>query len=79
MRNGLVIAPFFFYRAASGFDPKAISVRPATGIPLDDPQRDVYFPDYNPLQFYNFPFEESQIAAQFERLFSLEATPLKSG
>ncbi len=46
--GNMVIAPFFFYRAASGFDPKQIAVKPATGIPLDDPQRDVYFPDYNP-------------------------------
>lgn len=45
--GNMVIAPFFFYRPASGFDPKKISIRPATGIPLDDPQRDVSFPDYS--------------------------------
>ena len=46
--GNMVIAPFFFYRAASGFDPEEIEVKPATGIPLDDPQRDVMFPEYNP-------------------------------
>jgi len=58
--GNMVIAPFFFYRAASGFDPKAIAVKPATGIPLDDPQRDVYFPDYNPSRL-SVSFQEENI------------------
>jgi len=58
--GNMVIAPFFFYRAASGFDPKTISVQPATGIPLDDPQRDVYFPDYNPSRL-SVSFQEENI------------------
>jgi hypothetical protein len=45
--GNMVIAPFFFYRAASGLEPEEISIRPATGIPLDDPSRDIVFPDYN--------------------------------
>ena len=58
--GNMVIAPFFFYRAASGFDPKTISVRPGMGIPLDDPQRDVYFPDYNPSRL-SVSFQEEAI------------------
>ena len=45
--GNMVIAPFFFYRTASGLEPEEISIRPATGIPLDDPSRDIVFPDYN--------------------------------
>lgn len=58
--GNMVIAPFFFFRAASGMDPKEISVKPATGIPLDDPQRDVFFPDYNPSRL-SVSFREEQI------------------
>lgn len=58
--GNMVIAPFFFFRAASGFDPKTIAVKPATGIPLDDPQRDVYFPDYNPSRL-SVSFQEENI------------------
>lgn len=58
--GNMVLAPFFFYRAASGFDPTEINVRPATGIPLDDPQRDVYFPDYNPSRL-SVSFQEENI------------------
>ena len=45
--GNMVIAPFFFYRAAAGIDPEQISIGPGTGIPLDDPQRDILFPEYN--------------------------------
>ena len=58
--GNMVIAPFFFYRAASGFDPKNISVKPATGIPLDDPKNDVSFPDYNPSRL-SVSFQEENI------------------
>lgn len=58
--GNMVLAPFFFYRAASGFEPSEINVRPATGIPLDDPQRDVYFPDYNPSRL-SVSFQEENI------------------
>lgn len=58
--GNMVLAPFFFYRAASGFEPAEINVRPATGIPLDDPQRDVYFPDYNPSRL-SVSFQEENI------------------
>lgn len=58
--GNMVLAPFFFYRAASGFDPSEINVRPGTGIPLDDPQRDVYFPSYDPSRL-SVSFQEENI------------------
>jgi hypothetical protein len=38
--------PFFFYRAASGVKPEPIYMEPGQGYPLDDPQRDVLFPQW---------------------------------
>lgn len=74
--GNMVIAPFFFYRAASGFEPKNISVKPATGIPLDDPQRDVYFPDYNPSRL-SVSFQEEQLIMQLiEKLTFVSPTML---
>lgn len=75
--GNMVIAPFFFYRAASGFDPKEIAVKPATGIPLDDPQRDVYFPDYNPSRLSVSFQEEGMILDLIEKLTYL--TPAMLG
>lgn len=72
--GNMVIAPFFFYRAASGFDPKTISVRPATGIPLDDPQRDVSFPDYNPSRLSVSFQEENNIMDLISKLTYLPPT-----
>lgn len=72
--GNMVIAPFFFYRAASGFDPSEINVRPATGIPLDDPQRDVYFPDYNPSRL-SVSFQEEKIVMDLiQKLTFLNST-----
>ncbi len=72
--GNMVIAPFFFYRAASGFDPSEINVRPATGIPLDDPQRDVYFPDYNPSRLSVSFNEEKIIMDLIQKLTFLNST-----
>ena len=58
--GNMVIAPPFGYRAASGFDPKKISIRPATGIPLDDPERDLKFFDINPSRL-SVSFQEENI------------------
>lgn len=41
--GNMVIAPPFGYRAASGTNPRRIIMRPATGIPLDDVDRDLKF------------------------------------
>lgn len=72
--GNMVLAPFFFYRAASGFDPVEINVRPATGIPLDDPQRDVYFPDYNPSRLSVSFNEEKIVMDLIQKLTFLNST-----
>ena len=58
--GNMAIAPYFFYRAHSGTQPRNITVGPATGVPLDDPQRDVQFP--------NFPTYGLQVSFQEERI-----------
>ncbi|MFA6100403.1 MAG: hypothetical protein WC750_06080 [Patescibacteria group bacterium] len=73
--GNMVIAPFFFYRPASGFDPKKISVRPATGIPLDDPQRDVVFPNYNAGRL-SVSFEEEKIVMQMIQMLANVTDPM---
>jgi hypothetical protein len=71
--GNMVIAPFFFFRAASGMEPEEISVRPATGIPLDDPKNDVAFPDYNPSRLSVSFQEESIIMDLIRQLTYLSA------
>lgn len=73
--GNMVIAPPFFYRPASGFDPQKISVRPATGIPLDDPQRDVVFPDYNASRL-SVSFQEEQIVMQLIQMLTNVTDPM---
>jgi hypothetical protein len=75
--GNMVIAPFFFFRAASGMDPEEINVKPATGIPLDDPQRDIFFPDYNPGRLSHSFQEESILMDLIEKLTFL--TPASLG
>ena len=58
--GNMSIAPFFFYRAASGVKARRIITGPATGIPLDDPERDVRFP--------TFPTNGLQVSFQEEKL-----------
>jgi len=38
--------PFFFYRAASSIQPEVIRLAPGDGYPLDNPQQDVFFPQW---------------------------------
>lgn len=73
--GNMVIAPFFFYRPASGFDPKKVSVRPATGIPLDDPQRDVVFPNYNAGRL-SVSFQEEQMVMQLIQMVTNVSDPM---
>jgi hypothetical protein len=40
----LANTPFFFYRASSAMNPEVIRPWPGDGVPVSDPQRDVYFP-----------------------------------
>ena len=42
----LVNTPFGAYRAASGMKPEPLHVEPGVLIPLDDPQRDLAFPQF---------------------------------
>ena len=38
--------PFFFYRAGSGLKPEIMRLEPGEGYPLDDPERDIKFPQF---------------------------------
>jgi hypothetical protein len=40
----LATTPFFFYRAASSIKPEIIRPWPGDGVPISDPQRDIFFP-----------------------------------
>ncbi len=73
--GNMVIAPFFFYRPASGFDPQKIRVRPAMGIPLDDPQRDVVFPQYNASRL-SVSFQEEQLVMQLIQMLTNVTDPM---
>lgn len=73
--GNMVIAPFFFYRPASGFDPTKISVRPAMGIPLDDPQRDVVFPNYNASRL-SVSFQEEQMVRELIQMLTNVTDPM---
>jgi hypothetical protein len=42
----IVNFPFFFYRASSGMKPEPLRLEPGEGVPLDDPSRDVSFPQF---------------------------------
>ena len=72
--GNMAIAPFFFYRAASGQIPSNISVGPATGIPLDEPDRDIRFPQF-PSWGLQTSFQEERIVMELiERLTYLTPT-----
>lgn len=59
--------PFFFYRASSGMDPAKFQVKPGQGIPLDNPQTDVYFPNVG--NRTSFTAQEEQVIQSYvERL-----------
>jgi hypothetical protein len=59
--------PFFFYRASSSLNPEMLQVEPGMGIPLDDPQRDVYFPNVGNRTSFTAA-EENVIQSYIERL-----------
>jgi hypothetical protein len=58
--------PFFFYRAASGLNPVQLKVGPGMGIPVDDPQGDVMFPQFGGGTTYGFQ-EEQQVNRYAEK------------
>jgi hypothetical protein len=68
--------PFFFYRAASGVNPQTIKVGPGKGIPLDDPNGDVSFPQFQGNTAYGFN-EEAKVTSYAENATSL--SPLALG
>jgi hypothetical protein len=59
--------PVFFYRASSSLNPDTLQLEPGMGVPLDDPQRDVYFPQ-RPNSTGFFGNEEQVIQTYIERL-----------
>lgn len=75
--GNMVIAPFFFYRAASGMDPRKIEVKPAMGIPVDDVKNDIYFPNYNAGNLQVSFQEENILMSYIEKLTYL--TPAMMG
>ena len=61
--------PYFFYRAASGFDPDEIELRPLKGVPVDDP-KDFVFPQMqNVTSFYSQ--EETLLYTLVERVMGV--------
>lgn len=50
--------PFFFYRAASSFDPEEVEIRPLKGVPVDN-VNDIIFPNINNVT--SFYVQEEQL------------------
>lgn len=59
--------PFFFYRASSSLDPEILQLEPGAGIPVDNPQTDVYFPPIQNKTAFGAQ-EEAGIQSYIERL-----------
>lgn len=59
--------PFGFYRASSSLNPTVMQLSPGKLIPLDDPQRDVYFPNLGNRTSFGLQ-EEAGIQNLIERL-----------
>ena len=71
-----VIAPWFFYRPASGLKPEEIRIGPGVGVPVDDPSRDVAFPNI-PTSGITISFQEEKVVLDLiERLTSVSAYQL---
>ena len=65
--------PWFGYRAASGFKPEPIQLMPGQGIPLDNPQADLVFPQF-PTKDSGFALNTMAVLAQFgEKLTMMNA------
>lgn len=59
--------PFGFYRPTSSLNPETIQLEPGALIPLDNPQTDVYFPNFSNRTALGFQ-EEQAIMTMIERL-----------
>ena len=69
----IAIAPPGFYRPASGLKPKKMQYGPGWLLPLDDPQRDIYFPPFSG-ELLRISFqEETMVLGLIERLSSVSA------
>ena len=66
-----------FYRPASGTNPRRIKMGPATWVPVDDPQKDIYQPTYNMSGLAWSANEERLVMELIERLTYL--TPAMLG
>jgi hypothetical protein len=62
--------PIGFYRASSSLDPETIQMEPGMLLPVDDPQRDIYFPQ-RPNSTAFGAQEEQAIQSYIERLVGL--------
>ncbi len=62
--------PFGFYRPTSNIEPKTITFEPGMLIPVDDPQRDVFFPNLGNRTSFGFQ-EEEALMTMVERLTSI--------
>lgn len=72
----IAIAPFFFYRPASGFKPEDVEIGPGYGIPVDDPQHDVLIPTFN-ANMMTVSFQEERIIVELiEKLTSVSSYQL---
>jgi len=69
----IAISPPGFYRPASGFKPKKQSYGPGYLTPLDDPQKDVVFPNFS-AQLLQVSFQEEQnVLSLVERLSTISS------
>lgn len=59
--------PFGFYRATSSLEPETIKYEPGSLIPVDDPQKDVFFPNIGNRSQFGLQ-EEQAIQVMVERL-----------
>lgn len=62
--------PFFFYRPTSNLQPEVLELTPGSGIPLDNPQTDVYFPNLGNRTAWGFQ-EEAALINMIERVTSI--------
>lgn len=63
----LATMPFGFYRSTSSLDPETIQLEPGVLIPVDDPSRDVFFPNLGNRTSFGFQ-EEMALQTMVERL-----------
>lgn len=62
--------PFFFYRASSSLQQTPLTLRPGQGIPVDNPQQDLFFPKFQGDQAWGQQ-EEAVLMQHYERLSGL--------